>query len=241
MANCSMKKLREVIRNTPLLGPLALGLHKALKTRSFPGSAAYWEQRYQQGGDSGPGSYNRLAQFKAEWLNAFVARHGIERVIEWGCGDGHQLSLAQYPAYIGLDVSKTAVQLCMQRFEQDATKSFFYYHPFAFHDPLGIFRAELSLSLDVIYHLIEDEVFETYMRHLFASASRYVVIYSSDEDRRQDPHVRLRNFSSWVQAVLPHWQLLERVPNPYPFDASQPERTSKSDFFVYGRIGNGQE
>src|SRR5215210_4430947 len=30
--------------------------------------------------------------------------------------------------------------------------------------------AELALSLEVIYHLVEDEVFESYMRRLFGSS-----------------------------------------------------------------------
>ena len=77
---------------------------------------AYWERRYADGQDSGYGSRDQLARFKASFLNAFVARNGIRSVIEFGCGDGTQLSLADYPSYLGLDVSPTAVRLCASRF-----------------------------------------------------------------------------------------------------------------------------
>ena len=47
----------------------------------------------------------RLAAFKAEVPNDFVRARGIDSVIEFGCGDGAQLALAEYPAYVGIDVS----------------------------------------------------------------------------------------------------------------------------------------
>ncbi|MDR0569556.1 MAG: class I SAM-dependent methyltransferase [Spirochaetaceae bacterium] len=96
-----------------------------MKQRNFPGSKAYWERRYAEGGNSGAGSYNRLAAFKAEMLNAFVRDNNIQTVMEFGCGDGNQLSLARYPRYTGFDVSETAVKLCKNRFKGDATKTFY--------------------------------------------------------------------------------------------------------------------
>ena len=35
-------------------------------------SSKYWERRYEQGDNSGSGSYNHLARFKADILNKFV-------------------------------------------------------------------------------------------------------------------------------------------------------------------------
>jgi cyclopropane fatty-acyl-phospholipid synthase-like methyltransferase len=65
-----------------------------------------------------------MIQFKAEFLNAFVAKNSIQTVLEFGCGDGNQLKIAKYPNYIGLDVSKTAINICHQLFPNDKTKSF---------------------------------------------------------------------------------------------------------------------
>ena len=58
----------------------------------FSNSVEWWERRYSSGGTSGEGSYGRLAEFKAEIVNKFVKENGIDSVVEFGCGDGKQLS-----------------------------------------------------------------------------------------------------------------------------------------------------
>lgn len=204
------------------------GLRIAALRARFPGSGAYWERRYQRSGTSGAGSYGAQAEYKAAFLNALVAEHGVASVIEWGCGDGNQLSLAEYPKYLGLDVSRTAVSTCVRRFAGDTAKSFAVHDPAAFADPAGFFRAELALSLDVIYHLIEDSVFDAYMRALFASARRLVVIYARDEEGpRQAGHVRHRKFHHWVEAHE-GWQLVE---------VRRRARDDYQDFYVYASDG----
>jgi len=178
----------------------------------FPGSKTYWEHRYAAGGNSGHGSYGEFAQFKADFLNRFVADHGIRSVIEFGCGDGNQLSLAKYPQYIGIDVSPTAIRICSDRFRDDPSKSFFL------AGTNTSLQAELSISLDVTYHLIEDDIFARYMADLFAAAQRFVIIYSSDpkSDLRSEAHVRHRPISQYVSQLFPNWRLESRAANPLP-------------------------
>lgn len=210
-----------------LLSFLGLKPEKA----TFKGTGPYWESRYAAGGNSGSGSYGRLACFKAEFLNAFVAEHQIQTILELGCGDGHQLSLARYPQYMGVDISATAVQLCRKQFAEDASKCFEVYRSGALP------QAELSLSLDVLYHLIEDEVFSQYLQDLFKSATRYVIIYSTDEDTPQwVDHVKPRRFTPVVAERHPEWKLKQRVPNRYPpVPGHQDPECSAADFFVYER------
>ena len=194
----------------------------------FTGSSSYWEVRYERGGTSGPGSYGELALFKAEFLNALVSERGVTSVCEFGCGDGHQLSLAHYPEYVGLDVSKTAIDLCVRRFRDDASKSFFLYSPEHFVDHAGVFKADLVLSLDVIFHLVEDDVFERYLHHVFGAARRHVVIYSSNSELPDPaPHVRHREFTSWVATNIGGWRLEEVRINDVP--------DAVADFFLYSR------
>ena len=81
------------IKKLPIIGPLLVHLRRD----HFISSSEYWDQRYRTGGNSGAGSYNRLAQFKASFLNTFVNTYQIASVIEYGCGDGAQLKLARYP------------------------------------------------------------------------------------------------------------------------------------------------
>lgn len=197
-------------------------------------SARYWERKYRKGGTSGPGSYGRLARFKAEFLNAFVAEHNVRSIIEFGSGDGAQLELAEYPSYIGVDVSETAVRECRKKFADRPSYSFTTLAEF---EPPA--KADLTLSLDVIYHLVEDEVFEDYMRRLFDWSARFVIVYSSNsEDEVAAPHVRRRRFTDWVEGNRPDFALIERVPNKYPFDPADPDNTSRADFFVYRAVGS---
>lgn len=198
----------------------------------FETSSDYWLIRYARGADSGAGSYSHLARFKAEVLNAFVREHGIGSVIEFGCGDGNQLRLAEYDDYMGIDISSVALRMCRKAFAADKRKRFTLLKHYRGE------RAELALSLDVIYHLVEDAVFDEYMRRLFNAATRFVVIYSSDTDANAGhdaPHLRHRAFSRWIAEYAPKWRLVSRIQNHYPYDGDS-VTTSFADFFVYARL-----
>jgi SAM-dependent methyltransferase len=237
----SSSRLKALVAATPVLGaaarslarnPVVKGLRGLRRRLEFPGSSSYWEQRYRQGGTSGSGSFGRLAEFKAETLNGFVARMGIQSVIEFGCGDGAQLALAGYPRYVGIDVAEPSISACRQRFVADATKSFYL----ASQLPADLGRFDLVLSLDVIYHLVEDEVFGAYMRSLFANAGRFVVIYSSNKVEPSDaPHVRHRLFTHWIEVHEPQWRKTGYLPNKYPSDPARPDETSFADFYFFER------
>jgi hypothetical protein len=224
-----------MIERAPLVGSLARRVKRMLDRATFPGSKVYWETRYATGGTSGSGSYGRLAEFKAEILNSFVRQHDVRSAIEFGCGDGNQLSLIDYPSYLGLDVSETVIRKCEKRFEHDDRKTFAVYHPDRFVARESL-HADLGLSLDVIYHLIEDEAFVTHLRHLFCVSERYVIIYSSDTDAAptgpRAVHLRNRRFSEWIETNVAGWKLLRRVPNRYPYHGNELEG-SIADFFVY--------
>ena len=194
-------------------------------------SAEYWEKRYKEGGNSGAGSYGRLAVFKAEVINKFITERGLKKVMEFGCGDGNQLALLKIEKYIGYDVSQTTLANLKRKFKAEARKKSFY-HVSQYDGG----RAELVLSLDVIFHLIEDAVFEEYMSRLFQAAEKYVIIYSSDEEPREAmaTHFKHRPFSRWVSQNRPDWKLIEETKNPYPYDAANPNETSAADFKIYG-------
>jgi SAM-dependent methyltransferase len=186
-----------------------------LRHLTFKGSGRYWEDRYAAGGNSGPGSYGRSAEWKAEVVNQWVRELGITSVVDLGCGDGNQLSLADYPRYLGLDRSATAIRRCIDRFKGDPTKSFLRYEPDELADPAGWLRADLALSMEVIFHLVEDEVFEDYMRRLFASAERYIVICSNDTSGDElVPHERHRSFTAWIARECAGWQLAKQFDPP---------------------------
>lgn len=212
---------------------------RAARRRTFPGSAAYWERRYATGGTSGAGSGGPQAAWKAEVVNSWVRERGVTSVVDLGCGDGRQLALADYPRYLGLDPSGTAVRLCIARFEGDATKSFLRLPPGEFVDPAGWLRADLALSMEVLFHLVEQDVFENYLRLLFSCGERWVVICSNDEPGGDvAPHERHRSFTAWVAAHEPDWELVERLDPPaevdlmsslYLYRRATPRATNLSD------------
>jgi hypothetical protein len=155
----------------------------------------------------------------------------VRSVIEFGSGDGSQLSLARYPQYLGFDVSTEAVKRGRTRFAGDDSKAFLTVAEYAGQ------RADLTLSLDVIYHLVEDAVFEAYMRMLFDASQKWVIVYASnhdDTDRAEAAHVRHRQFTRWVEANRPGWILKETIPNRYPYTGDY-RLGSFSDFFIFER------
>jgi hypothetical protein len=190
LQNLPAHSLKGFIKTIPLIGPTATKLAQLpvvarARRLAFRGSTSHWGARYRDGGNSGAGSYGRLAEFKAAILNEFVRTENIRTVIEFGCGDGAQLGLAKYPKYVGVDVATGAVERCSARFAHDLSKCFYLAEAL----PNGIGKFDLALSLDVIFHLVEDSVFGAHMRSLFARSQRHVVIYSSDYDAKTDaPH-----------------------------------------------------
>lgn len=197
-------------------------------------SGMYWQKRYMEGGNSGSGSYGRLADFKAEIINRFVKENGIMEVIEWGCGDGNQLKLAEYPMYTGYDVSEKSIEICRKIFVDDDTKRFLCCEECDFEI---IHKGDLAISLDVIYHLVEDDIYEQYMRRLFSSSKKYVCIYSSNFEKQVTEHVKNRKFTDWIDKnEKERWMLLKIVYNKYPYLESDPKDTSWSDFYFYQKI-----
>lgn len=215
------------IGRIPGVGAAARRVASLVAARRFSDSTTYWTDRYRAGGTSGAGSYGELADMKARFVNDFVHEHGIGSVIEFGCGDGNQLRYADYPSYTGVDISADAIARCSRIFADDPTKEFLLTSQ---DDGRS---ADLALSLDVVYHLTEDDVFEDYMRRLFGSAERYVIVYSSNKDEPQRGHVRHRRFTDWVDDACPDWSLVEHRPNPFPL--VDHEHGSFADFYVFAR------
>lgn len=196
----------------------------------FRGSRQYWETRYRIGGHSGEGSRGKVATHKAEVLNDFFRRHDVRSAVEFGCGDGYQLQMLQVPRYLGVDVSETILAHCRTLFAGDATKRFVSVDAYAGE------TADVAMSIDVIFHLVEDEVYDEYLRRLFAAGERFVVIYSTSADMPATgvKHVRHRDVEADVARRFPQFRRLvdeeATLPPPVRFDRGLPVR-----FFLYAR------
>ena len=224
---------KRVLRAVPGVSAVTAALRPAPSNDVFPGSQAYWEERYNSGGNSGEGSYGQLSRYKANYINDFVRRHPINSVVEFGCGDGNQASLFDFPHYLGVDISGDCVKWCTQTFASRPKWSFVAVPDY--DRTIKAHSFDLGMSLDVLYHLVEEDVFIDYLDRLFAAASQFVLIYSSNHEDEQRFHVRSRDFRNTVDQRYSQWQIVEHVPNPYAKELTAAEYGSFASFHVYKR------
>lgn len=206
-------------------------LFNAFTSIRFPGSSRYWDLRYRMGGDSGAGSYGAEADYKTTFLTRCFAENRVESVIDFGCGDGNQLRRLSMPRYCGYDVSSAAVERCRAAYADDMSKEF---HTL---DRYGGTMADATLSLDVLYHLVEQRIFDAYLDRLFNASRRVVVIYAVDheEERRvRGRHVRHRRFTPLITERFPAFRLIDAPPRP----AHLPNASGRAaSFFVFKHGG----
>jgi SAM-dependent methyltransferase len=133
----------------------------------------YWERRYREGGTSGAGSYGEHALYKSTVVNQYIENYRVESALEFGCGDGNQLGLLNIPRYTGLDISSKAVERCRDAYAADASKEFAIYDPRA---PLDLGQYDMTFSLEVLMHVINEDDFVSTLDGMFAHSSRLVII-----------------------------------------------------------------
>lgn len=167
-------------------------------------SKEYWENRYSKGGNSGLGSYGSSASLKASVINTIIDKHSIKTINDYGHGDGNNITLLKgYKQYTGYDVSKSAYDICTLKFKDDTSKTFI-------HTKEQFKKADLALSLDVLYHLIEDEVYEDYLTNLF-SKTKYVLIYAQDFDGDVSLHCKSRKFTTYIKKTFPAFTHIDTI------------------------------
>ncbi len=169
--------------------------------------AGYWNERYRKGWSSGVGSEGNNARIKAGIVNRWIAENAIKSVVDWGCGDGTTLShLEGFDHYTGVDVSEVILRTNAAKFPGLS---------FVRLDPRNYLRADMALSMDVLFHQIEDDEFHRHLDQLFSSARKAVVIGSTDDDRgRTAKHVMRRAFTPVVAYRFPQWRLHKQVEGP---------------------------
>lgn len=226
-------KIARIARKVPFLIAIKQKLFPS-NIPAFKNSEEYWKSRYEAGGNSGEGSYGSLAKYKAEFLNSMVEDKKLQTIFELGCGDGNQLSQLKFPEYVGVDISQHCLEAC-QKIVSD--RGYIFLTPEDFDKQYPEQSLDLGLSLDVVYHLVEDHIYQDYMARLFRVASKYVIIYASDFDEYDAsiPHVRHRKFTVDVAKDHKKWKLLKSHENPFQKDHKSTEYGSFAKFFVFAR------
>lgn len=113
---------------------------------------------------SGPGSTHESTALVSEWLTSKVDELGIESILDVGCGDCNWQP--DFPGYMGMDVSKVALQAARRRWPKRLFVS-------------GMRRADAVLCREVMQHLpladgldLLERIVNTGARYLFATTYR---------------------------------------------------------------------
>lgn len=212
--------------------PMEQPMRRSEAAPSFD-STGYWEGRYRSGGNSGAGSYDVLAKYKGQFLNSFARKKGLKSFAEMGSGDGNQLKYFSFDRYTGFDVSKTVIERTMMMYRDKPNYNFVWLGDQSLDWEMHEDAYDCALSLDVLYHLVDDNIYVNYLDQLFSLPQRYVIIYASNfdgPDIRGASHVRHRKFTTDIANRFPQWSLLKLVENPYKFKES-----TEADFAIYSR------
>lgn len=182
-------------------------------TVQFETSDQYWKERYKSGGNSGEGSYGPLARYKAAFINEFWRANDVASAVEFGCGDGNQASMLDIPKYLGVDISED----CIAWARKNIARENWQFETLDRYLAANAESYDLGLSLDVIYHLVEDETYRSYVRNLCNSASRFLLIYASNLEAYDPkvPHVRHRAVVADVERWHPEWTFVRTERNPH--------------------------
>ena len=182
-------------------------------------SRDYWEKRYLAGGSSGLGSVGEHYAFKRDYLLRIIERYAIKSIVDYGCGDGFQIepvilkerqgqTAPRVQAYYGLDVSPTTIDNCRKHYARFARFRF---------DVLADFKPasfDLSVSMDVLYHIIDYDEYVQYLNLIF-SHSPLTAIYANLEDSiPRSPHILSRDNLKEINQLDFELELLDVKKNP---------------------------
>lgn len=169
----------------------------------------FWEERYKSGGNSGAGSYGEYAVYKAQIINDYISKYEIKIISDFGCGDGNQISLLKgFDEYMGYDISSYALYLCHEKFKNNKKMNFCSLIT-------DLPEADMCLSLDVLYHIIDENEFEYHLSQLFGKSKKYVLIFSSNFTDKEVivNYIRHRKFTDWVDKYYKDFALIEEINN----------------------------
>lgn len=155
----------------------------------------YWDRRYALGGNSGAGSRGDELDAKVRLVQTLVDGLKLKSVLDLGCGDGFFASRIEVDEYVGYDVSSVAVNRC---------RTFVPRYEFLDRVPTRDF--DLILSMDVIFHLVNDLDYHEYMKTLWRKTTNVALVYGTDRDERGRQHVLHR---SWVKDIPPDFTAVE--------------------------------
>ena len=90
----------------------------------------------------------------------------------------------------------------------------------------------MTMSLDVLYHLVDYNIWTTYLDNLFITSSNIVVIFASDIDVSPTArHVLFRRFTPYIEKHYKCWSIEPRISEPSSVVSSR----TTAQFYIYRR------
>jgi SAM-dependent methyltransferase len=117
----------------------------------------------------------------------------VQSVLDLGCGDGFVASMIEVEQYVGFDLSESALKIARERMPN---------HRFLSVTP-RLMKFDLMVSMDVMHHLVTEEVYRSYLKVLFSDLSDLVLVYGTNHRLSGRPHVLHRE---WMNDVPKGWQ-----------------------------------
>lgn len=195
---------------------------------------AYWDRRHAEADDLASGGHISLSRAENAMLYAVRVARLLEvlgtrsepasplRVLDAGCGRGHfSRAMASFGHRVdGIDTSEVAIAAC--RSEASPSES---YAVSALRDWSPPVLYDVVVSIDVLYHLMDDDEWEESVRHL-ASLVRLggrlgLVDHEADVDRTWSHYQRTRAAGRYRAVLEDCGMRVDRfVPNDFRSDPS---------------------
>jgi len=156
---------------------------------------AYREERYKTWWNSWAWSYWENALFKADIINYLIDELKVNSWVEVGCWDWHNLWLYNFKEYLWLDVSAKAIEKCKNIYVADNSKEFKLYEPWKEK------QRDMSLCLDVTYHIFPRKEREETILETVRLWKKYVLFYSFLNPSWHVKHINDYDFKSYITDV----------------------------------------
>jgi len=130
----------------------------------------YWDRRYLSGASSGGGSVGRTRDWKWGLIDEHVEISG-KSVLDVGCGDLSFWENRDCKRYTGLDFSDVVIEKNLLR------RPDWSFRCTDASEPADL-STQIVLCLDVLFHVLEDPVYEGILRNLSRWTEEKLFIYT---------------------------------------------------------------
>ncbi len=202
---------------TPLTPSVKNEIHISSQTQPTPPDSlcsifsAIYEHDVWDGG-SGPGSRLENIQPYAQFLRSFLNEHGIQSVVDCGCGDWQSTRYLDWTgiAYTGIDIVPTVVEANQNQFATQTVR--FICDNFCTMD---LPSADLAICKDALQHLPDAQV-QKFLQQLYKF--RYVLITNDLGDNQSRDSVLIANpyHFARLDVTLPPFSLPASVVCEFP-------------------------